>query len=423
MEEPVIERELRLFFSYGVGISEAKRGVLKKLGDQQSKILSGIGGDKNLLDVKDGEFSINLKVKIMSVDTKTVTVDGESKEIYYGIMADESAALPFTAWQDFGLEKNSVLSIKSAYVKGFRGELQINLGNNTEVENLKSGELKNLTPERLAEYQQQREVEVGQLKPGMSNITVIGRVINVEAREVTVKDTKKTVFSGSLGDSSGKVQFSAWHNFNLKPGDVIQIDKCYVKSWRGIPQLSFDESSNVDFKEDTSLPSLEQINTGAVRQLIDFEDLGGGFDTSIEGVVLELRSGSGLIKRCPDCRRVLQDNQCMVHGAKTDGLIDIRVKAIVDDGTGSFMAVLGGALTEEILGISSDEYRNNIDEPGYSDEIVTQLKDKMLTQRYRLRGNVTRDNFGLMMIVQEISPIETDIKLETEKILDELRGI
>jgi replication factor A1 len=420
VDRTAIERELKLFFSYGVSAPEAKRGVIKKLGSHQSNLIGGTGGDKNLSEVKEGDNNINLKIKIISVDTKTVTVDGEDKTIYYGIIADETSSLPFTAWNDFKLEKGTAFQFTGAYVKGYRGELQINLGNNTSAKVIDSKELEGLTADKLAELSKPIEVTVGQLKPGISNFSVKGRIIKVEAREVDVKGTKKTVYSGIIGDTTGKVQFSAWHDFKLKIGDGISISNCYVKSWRGIPQLSFDENSKVEFVEDNSIPAVDQIEKSEVRNLIDFEELGGGFDVSIEGVVLELRTGSGLIKRCPECRRVLQDNQCMVHGAKPEGLIDLRAKAIVDDGTGSFMAVLSGPLTESILGINSDEYRTKADEQGYSDEIITSLKDIMLTKGYRLRGNVTRDNFGFMMIATEIMPVEKDVALEAKELLEKM---
>jgi hypothetical protein len=44
----------------------------------------------------------------------------------------------------------------------------------------------------------------------------------------------------------------------------------------------------------------------------------------------------------------------------------------------------------------------------------------MLTKGYRLRGNVTRDNFGFMMIATEIMPVEKDVALEAKELLEKM---
>lgn len=423
IEIGIIERELKLFLDYGVSPQEAKRGVIKKLGKVQSMNLSSVAIDKNLIELVDSDNNVNLKVKIISVDKKTVTVDGEDKQIYYGILADETASLPYTSWNDFGLEKDAVINVNGAYVKSFRGELQVNFGNNTNVEQLHSEELAGLTPERLAEYMKSKEMKIEALRSGISNVTVIGRVLDVGAREVTARGERKIVYSGSLGDDTGKVQFSAWHDFNLKPGNVIRIEGCYVKAWRGIPQLSFDENSSVEMMDDSLLPAGDIIQAGPIRELIDLEEVGGAFDVTVEGTVLEVRSGSGLVKRCPECRRVLQNDECMVHGSQPGGTIELRVKAIIDDGTGSLMVVIGDELTESILNVTKEDYTESAGEPGYIESIIEQLNEKMLIRRFRFRGNVTQDNFGLMMIARDVELLEQDFGQGAEDLLEKMGGL
>jgi len=415
-----IEREVKLFLDYGVSVQEAKRGVLKKLGNRQSSLLSSTGIDKDLKDIDETDKNLNIKVKIISVDTKTVQVDNEDKTIFYGILADESASVPFTSWNDYGLTKNMVITASGAYVKGFRGELQINFGNNTTVEKLHSEELSGLTPEMLEEFTKPQERKIKELKSGVSNIVVTGRILNIESREVVARGEQKTVFSGALGDETGKIQFSAWNDFNLKKGDVIKISKCYIKNWRGIPQISFDENSQLEFLEHDALPPADILQDGKVRRLIELEDTGGAFDITIEGVVMGIRSGSGIITRCSQCRRVLQDNNCMVHGPQQGGEIDMRVKAILDDGTGSLMAVLSGELTSKIIDISSEEYREKATDSEYLDTIINCIDSKLLFERFKLRGNITKDNFGFMMIVQDITPLEVNVPDSAVALLETL---
>ena len=60
--------------------------------------------------------------------------------------------------------------------------------------------------------------------------------------------------------------------------------------------------------------------------------------------------------RCPECNRALQENECSVHG-NVDGVEDLRIKLIVDDGTGVVSGIFDKSLTEKILGKTYDELK------------------------------------------------------------------
>src|SRR3990172_4191219 len=97
------------------------------------------------------------------------------------------------------------------------------------------------------------------MREGSSNIAFTARVLSVEAREVDVDGGKKTVYSGVIADETAKSQFSAWKDFALAEGDVLRVEGAYVKSWRGIPQVSFDERALVKKLEDKDLPLMEEL--------------------------------------------------------------------------------------------------------------------------------------------------------------------
>src|SRR5207249_5838043 len=77
-------------------------------------------------------------------------------------------------------------------------------------------------------------VRVVDLREGASNVAVTARILAIERREVEVDGNPKAVFSGILADETGKTQFSAWKDFDLKAEEVVRIEGAYVKSWRGI---------------------------------------------------------------------------------------------------------------------------------------------------------------------------------------------
>src|SRR5207249_8116307 len=97
-------------------------------------------------------------------------------------------------------------------------------------------------------------VRVVDLREGGSNVAVTARILSVERREVEVDGAPKAVFSGVLADETGKTQFSAWKDFTLKADEVLRIEGAYAKSWRGIPQISFDERATITRLKSDLLP-------------------------------------------------------------------------------------------------------------------------------------------------------------------------
>jgi replication factor A1 len=257
----------------------------------------------------------------------------------------------------------------------------------------------------------------------LGNLTVTARVLSVEAKEIQVGEGEppKTIYKGILGDGTGKIQFTAWHDFNLNKGDVIKIIGGYVKSWRGLLQLNFDERARVEREADDALPSIEEIDIERPISIGELIERGGATGVVIEGVVLDVRSGSGLIFRCPECNRVLQKGVCMIHG-KAEGVPDLRVKAIIDDGTGALTAILDKSITERILGKSLEECKKLAQEKMDYDIIKDELTNLLVAKPIRVRGNVTSDEFGLMTVGATATLIERDVKHEAEKMLEDLGG-
>ena len=110
--------EYMKFADAGVTIFEAKKAIVKKFGGRSQDL--AVGENKNLESVNARDSSVNLKVKVISINDKTVNVKGQPKEIHYGLFADTTITRPFTAWEDYQIAKGDILQIKSAYAKDFR---------------------------------------------------------------------------------------------------------------------------------------------------------------------------------------------------------------------------------------------------------------------------------------------------------------
>ncbi|HEY4704923.1 MAG TPA: hypothetical protein VII27_04215 [Thermoplasmata archaeon] len=425
VSEQEIEKELSNYINvYRVSLDTAKRSIVKKHGGNPAHLSLGI--QKTIRELVPGENSVNLLARFVSVNEKTIDSENGPRTILYGILGDATATVPFTAWEPLPLEpaRGDVVRIANAYTKEYRGQVQVNLGTRTVV----TKESPDLLPPAPAgadgpppSAAKATPAKIVDMREGSSNIAFTARVLSVEAREVDVDGGKKTVYSGVLADETAKSQFSAWKDFALAEADVLRVEGAYVKSWRGIPQISFDERALVKKLEDKDLPPMEELARSPRMWIEDLGERGGGVDVTVRGILIDLKEGSGLIYRCPECKRVLRKGVCRIHG-EVSGFPDLRVKAVLDDGSGALTAVFGKELTEGLLDKTVEECIAEAKEAMSQEVIRDRLADLLVAQPIEARGNVTSDDYGLMMIVDQAKILKVDVQEEARAMLEELEG-
>jgi len=398
-----LEKELKKFLEYGVPPDHAKQTLVKKFGGgtiqpSSERVL--------VVDLKPNQQSVHVLCRVVSVNPREIKVKGEARKIFYGILGDESGTVQFTAWKDFELEKGSVVDITNAYTKEWQGSVKVNFGDRTRIKKTDSSEVPTVNVEP-------RQYKMKDLRGGLSAVEVIARILEVKERDVEIAGQKKKVYSGLLGDETGKAQFTAWHDFTLKEGVVVKISGGYVKAWKGIPQFTFDEKATVE-KLDANTILRKDVKTQKLS-LSELVERNGALDVEVDGTVIEIREGSGLVQRCLECNRVLREGACAVHG-KVEGKADVRMKLVIDDGTGSVSAILGKELTEKLLGKTEIESSND-------DSLVEEMNTVLFGHRVSLQGNALGDQYGVTMIVRDAKRADFDIAAEAERLASELEEL
>ena len=413
-EEQIVEELRKCVDEYRLSIPMAKRTIVKRHGGDIGALSSGYL--RKLAEIRPNEPVVDFVAKILSTNTKEITAKGEKKTIMFGFLGDETTSLPWTAWETEGLDlqKGDVVSVRGAYSREYQGRVQINFGNRVSI---KKEDPTTITDVQIAQSPP-KIVTIGDLREGMGYVEVKGRILSLEPREVTVQGQVKNIFSGVVADETGKVQFTAWSDFKLKQGEVVRISKATVRSWRGIPQLSFDERAELT-KIKEKFPSVEELQKTGRRMISEVAGKGGASDALIEGIVIEVRDGSGLIVRCPDCKRALQKGTCKVHG-RVEGYPDLRIKAILDDGSGAVSVFIGRELTEKLMDTTLDECMSKAKEAMNFDVVKDMIEEKLTLKVLSTMGNVTADSFGLSMIVKEAELAKHEVRPEAEKLLVEL---
>ncbi len=406
IDEAELKDEFQKYLDYGVPPEQAVKTILRHHGAQSNAPAPQPTSQERipLADVPGNVPYVNLLVRVLSHNVKTVQARGEDKEIVWGMVGDETASRPFTSWRPMeGIEKGDVLAVEGAYTKEWRGEVQIQFGDRCKFEKKEDADLPS-APETF------REVKIGDLNPGDRGLEITGRILDVQPRSIQVQGEPKTIYGGTIADESGKVEFTAWADMGLTPDTVVTIQGGYVRAYRGTPQFNFDQDAKVTPAE-VELPPAAELRVSDPTPLWKLQENGGSDVTAI-ATLLEVRDGSGLIMRCDEegCNRMLQSGACRLHGKQT-GRADLRIKGVLDDGTGAVNVIVNRELTEAVLGKDLVQCQEEAKEAFRPEIIQEQLQEMLQGRIFEVTGNVLLDEYGAMFLARTF----TAATVETEE--------
>ena len=412
--EQVFEELKKYLNIYRLNLPTAKRTIVKKLGGVSENFPAS--NVRKLEAIGPGEMSVSFIGRLLSLNEKEIESQGVRKRIFYGMVGDETAVLPYTAWETTGLklEKGWVVSVRNAYTTEYQGRVQLNFGTRTGIKRDETTEIHvEAIPSSPA-----KPIKIGDINENSGRVEVTGRILSIEKKVISGEKGPREIFSGMIGDETGRVRFTAWGDARLKEDDVVKINSAFAKGWKGIPQISFDEKADIT-RIKGEFPSAKELSASKRVDISALVEGSGAADVTVSGVILQIKEGSGLVFRCPECKRVLQKGTCRIHG-KVEGTADLRIKAIVDDGTGALAVVMNRGITEELLEMGIDDCIEKAREVMDYDIVKGLVEEKLIAKPIEITGNVTVDEYGPMMIAQSARGMDLNIKDKAEKLLLEL---
>jgi replication factor A1 len=366
-----------------------------------------------LRDLKPSDSPVEFVARIVTCQRREVTrkSDGSRRPLLSGLLSDGTATVRFSWWDPprEGVERGTVIRAVAPEVGEYRGRPEVSFTWRSRVGPASQAELPRLDPTEVPRR------ALRDLRPPDEGFRVEGRVVRVTERTVSVGEERRVVFEGLLADRSGTVSFSAWSDFRLTPGDAVEVVGGYVRSFRGAVQLVLDERTSIRRLERADLPEAAEVLEAPPRSMARVEEEGGGASVSVEGRVVGLLPPSGLVYRCPQCRRSVQGGVCRVHGAVT-GELDLRARIVLDDGTGAVTVNAGRAETERLWGTTLEACRARLrDQPDVS-VLEGELLDALLGRRLRVRGAGSKDDFGVTITPDRIDSAEVDLESTAEEL-------
>ncbi|APX97245.1 replication factor A [Natronorubrum daqingense] len=206
---------------------------------------------------------------------------------------------------------------------------------------------------------------------------------------------------GLLGDPTGTIKFTKWAKSDLpalEEGGVYDLRNVVTDEYQGRYSVKLNSTTVIEERD---------------------EEIEVGDDTSeIEGALVDMQSGSGLIKRCPkeDCTRVLQNGRCNEHG-EVEGEFDLRIKAVVDDGLDAHEVIFDKEATEDLTGLSLEEAKEMAMDALDTTIVADEILDDIVGTYYRIEG----PTFGRYVLADDVS--ELDGPTDAEELLIKARSM
>ena len=208
-------------------------------------------------------------------------------------------------------------------------------------------------------------VAIGEIDTPEEWVDVTGKVV-----ELRNPDSDAIAQAGTLGDETGTIEFVSWSTSELptvEEGEVYRLGNVVTDEYEGQFSVKLNSTTTIERVDE----DLEVSND----------------DTEVEGALVDIQSGSGLIKRCPeeDCTRVLQNGRCSEHG-DVEGEFDLRIKGVIDDGTAVQDVIFDREMTERLTDITLEEAQEMAMDALDTSVVAEEITERMLGRYYRVTG-------------------------------------
>ena len=328
-----------------------------------------------------------------------------SIDVVRGKIADSSGTISFLSWEPMNVEIGQLVKIDNATVKSFRDTPEINIGRATRVEPYHDASFSG-----VEELEKMNQMDISSLSDGSRDVNITVEIHEWEKRTFTRDGVEKYLWSGKIADNTGQCRMSAWQDLPISEDDLpvcVKLSGVRVRAWQGIPDITVDRADQVEVLADT--PWEEKVDLSNQEIEISVSELARGsgrIGVKTQGVFVSIRDDSGVIMRCPECRRTLKDGVCSIHG-EVEGNQDIRLRFVIDDGAGNVSVILNSECTQMLLGMDEKGIKAKVQEMG-DDGFVSDLRRQFFAKMLSVSGRFLKDENGSMFIADKVSLVEED---------------
>ena len=334
-------------------------------------------------DISESNKWINLRAKVTQLwDSEHESID------QIGLIGDETGTIKFVKWAKSelpALVEGKSYSFENLTTDEFEERFSVKFNKSSSITELDE---EIATPDMEAHL------------VAIDDISESNKWINLRAKVTQLWDSEHESIDqiGLIGDETGTIKFVKWAKSELP---ALVEGKSY--SFENLTTDEFEERFSVKFNKSSSITELD-------------EDIEVGYSTAeFTGAMVHIQDGSGLIRRCPTCNRALMKGNCVEHG-NVEGLHDLRIKAVMDNGTMVQEALFNREITENISGIQLDEAKEMAVDALDHNVVQDEMKKRLLGRYYTMTGSVL-DRY---LLVESVQLVKGTLDHEIDSILTEV---
>jgi len=372
--EEIESRLLLLVEKFHVPDSEARRSVVNYFLKEHGIVPPKMGSAElvKISQIKEANRWVNLEVKVLEIREPTSSAISQ-----VGLVGDETGSIRFVKWakadlQDLVEGKSYIL--RNVVTDEFQGRFSIKLNRTSEILEMES------QVEAAEIPRTSGEVKISDISGPGQWVDIKGKVVQLwEANSESISQ------SGLIGDETGVVKFVKWVKAELP--DLVE-GKSYVL--RNVVTDEFQGRFSI------------KLNRTSEIQETDEEIEVSSQTVTFSGAIVDVQKGSGLIKRCPVCKRSLSKGICGEHG-KVEGAYDLRIKAAMDDGEKVQDILINRERTEGLIEMTLDQAREMAME-ALDHEVILGIIEEKLVGRYYMATGPRIDRYLLVERIEEMAP-------------------
>ena len=370
-EEEISARLKMLIEDFRVPEGEARRSVMNYFLKEHGVMpLARASSEKvKIADIASSGRWVDLEVRILDLwepanDTISQT----------GLIGDGSGSMKFVKWAKSGLP-DLVLGksylLKRVVTDEFQGRFSAKLNRTSQFEPL------DLDVEAKAGSRSAEQIKIVEIDEP-------GRWVDLKVKVVQLWETNSDSISqsGLVGDETGSIKFVKWVKAdlpNMEEGKSYYLKNLVTDEFQGRFSVKLNRTSQIE-------PLETDIEVGS--QAAEFS-----------GALVDVQKGSGLIKRCPICKRSLAKGICSEHG-KVEGTYDLRIKAVMDDGRRVQDVLINRETTERLVDLTLEDAKQMAME-ALDHEVVRGMIENRLMGRYFIVTGPRVDRYILVETINE----------------------
>ncbi len=340
---------------------------------------------------------------IMTRQQSITRKDGVNVDMVKGRLADETGSIGFACWGDFEHPVGTLLKIENVAIRRYRDTPELSIGERTKVELFHDGGFAS-----LEELEVTSMSKIENLRDGAVGVSIIVQLSSWDSRTFTNQEgEEKTVWGGDVVDPTGSCRLTAWTELSIDTESLpmaIRLENVRVRGWQGSPDLVVDRDEQVKVLDDLPWEAIDPSNHSVSVTFSELMSGGSRNGVTSEATVIAVQSGSGIIHRCPECRKAMRDGACRDHGPQS-GVEDLRLRLILDDGIHNGAIILSREPAETLLGCTMEDVSKEFKDDG-GEAFIVNLRSKLIGRRWQFNGRAIIDGQGALIMANTFQESE-----------------